>query len=65
MWKPTEHSEGARALSGSQARSQVEHVSCHALYLVNLASRDKTVRENSLSALRATMATAQESRPTP
>ena len=34
-------------------------MSCHALYLVNLASRDDAVRENSLAALRATMETAR------
>jgi deoxyribonuclease-4 len=36
----------------------VKAVSCHALYLVNLASRDPEVREKSLAALRSTMATA-------
>jgi deoxyribonuclease-4 len=34
-------------------------VSCHALYLVNLASRDEAVRQNSFTALCATMETAQ------
>jgi deoxyribonuclease-4 len=59
MWKPTAHSaeEIARfRLRRRQAR--VSAVSCHALYLVNLASRDAAVRENSLAALRATMETA-------
>jgi len=36
----------------------VKSVACHALYLVNLASRDDAVRANSLAALRATMETA-------
>jgi deoxyribonuclease IV len=59
MWKPTEHSEEELERFRARRReARVEHVSCHALYLVNLASRDDTVRENSLSALRATMATA-------
>ena len=34
-------------------------VACHALYLVNLASRDPEVRGSSSTALRATMATAE------
>jgi len=60
MWKPTEHSEEELERFRARRReARVEHVSCHALYLVNLASRDETVRENSLSALRATMAAAQ------
>jgi deoxyribonuclease-4 len=59
MWKPTEHSEEELERFRARRReARVEHVSCHALYLVNLASRDQTVRENSLSALRATMAAA-------
>jgi deoxyribonuclease IV len=59
MWKPTEHSEEELERFRARRReARVEHVSCHALYLVNLASRDDTVRENSLSALRATMAAA-------
>jgi deoxyribonuclease-4 len=60
MWKPTEHSEEELERFRARRReARVKHVSCHALYLVNLASRDETVRENSLSALRATMATAR------
>jgi deoxyribonuclease-4 len=59
MWKPTEHSEEELERFRARRReARVKHVSCHALYLVNLASRDETVRENSLSALRATMAAA-------
>jgi deoxyribonuclease-4 len=59
MWKPTAHApeEVARfRLRRRQAR--VRAVACHALYLVNLASRDEEVREKSLFALRATMETA-------
>ena len=59
MWKPTEHSdEELERFRARRREARVEHVSCHALYLVNLASRDETVRENSLSALKATMTTA-------
>jgi deoxyribonuclease-4 len=60
MWKPTEHSEEELERFRARRReARVKHVSCHAVYLVNLASRDEAVRENSLSALRATMATAR------
>jgi len=59
MWKPTEHSEEEVARFRERRRSaRVRAVSCHALYLVNLASRDRAVRRNSLAALRATMLTA-------
>jgi deoxyribonuclease-4 len=60
MWKPTEHSDEEVARFRARRRqARVKAVSCHALYLVNLASRDRTVRENSLAALRATMETAE------
>ncbi len=59
MWRPTEHaSEEIRRFRKRRREARVKAVSCHALYLVNLASRDATVREKSLEALRATMATA-------
>ena len=59
MWKPTEHSEEEVARFRERRRqARVRAVSCHALYLVNLASRDRAVRRNSLAALRATMLTA-------
>jgi deoxyribonuclease-4 len=59
MWKPTEHApEEVKRFRKRRRQARVKAVSCHALYLVNLASRDATVRENSLAALRATMATA-------
>ncbi len=61
MWKPTEHSQEELDRFRSRRReARVKSVSCHALYLVNLASRDETVRANSLAALRATMETARE-----
>ena len=59
MWRPTAHSEEEIERFRTRRRqARVQSVSCHALYLVNLASRDATVRENSLMALRATMETA-------
>jgi deoxyribonuclease-4 len=59
MWRPTEHADEEIARFRTRRRqARVKAVSCHALYLVNLASRDATVRGNSLTALRATMETA-------
>jgi deoxyribonuclease-4 len=59
MWRPTAHSPDEIARFHERRRqARVRFVSCHALYLVNLASRDETVRENSRLALRATMETA-------
>src|SRR5262249_45367321 len=59
MWRPTEHTpEEVERFRKRRLQARVKAVSCHALYLVNLASRDPTVRENSLMALRATMETA-------
>jgi len=61
MWKPTEHSQQELDRFRERRREAgVKAVSCHALYLVNLASRDDAVRANSLMALRATMETAGE-----
>jgi deoxyribonuclease-4 len=60
MWKPTEHAqEELDRFRERRREAGVKAVSCHALYLVNLASSDDTVRANSLEALRATMATAR------
>ena len=48
MWKPTEHSDEEVARFRKRRRqARVKYVSCHARYLVNLASRDAAVRENS------------------
>jgi deoxyribonuclease-4 len=59
MWKPTAHTpEEVARFRDRRRQARIKAVSCHALYLVNLASRDPTVRENSLAALRATMKTA-------
>ncbi|MEP7224789.1 MAG: deoxyribonuclease IV [Actinomycetota bacterium] len=63
MWKPTEHSkEELDRFRERRREAGVKAVSCHALYLVNLASRDQAVRTNSLAALRATMETARDIR---
>lgn len=60
MWKHTEHSqEELDRFHARRREARVKHVSCHALYLVNLASTDEDVRANSLAALRATMQTAR------
>src|SRR2546430_1903344 len=61
MWKPTPPAE--EELERFRARrkeAKVEAVLCHALYLVNLASRDREIRKKSLVALRATMETARD-----
>jgi len=61
MWKPTAHSpEEVERFRARRREARVQAVSCHALYLVNLASRDAEVREKSLAALRATLETARE-----
>jgi deoxyribonuclease-4 len=60
MWKPTAHApEQLERFRARRREAGVKAVSCHALYLVNLASRDEAVRANSLAALRATMETAR------
>ena len=60
MWKPTAHSEEELERFRVRRReARVRHVSCHALYLVNLASRDKEIRSKSFDALQATMETAR------
>lgn len=60
MWKPTAHSEEQLERFRVRRReARIRYVSCHALYLVNLASRDEEIRARSLSSLRATMETAQ------
>jgi len=60
MWRPTTHDPDELARFRKRRRqARVKHVSCHALYLVNLASRDEDVRRNSFAALCATMETAR------
>jgi deoxyribonuclease-4 len=60
MWRPTAHpSEELERFRVRREEAGVRHVSCHALYLVNLASRDPEIRDRSLVALRATLETAR------
>ena len=60
MWKPTEHTpEEVRRFRARRRQARVRHVACHALYLVNLASRDSEIRARSVDALAATLETAQ------
>jgi deoxyribonuclease IV len=60
MWKPTDHAaEELERFRVRRREAGVEAVACHALYLVNLASRDEEIRTKSLYALRATMETAR------
>jgi deoxyribonuclease-4 len=60
MWRPTAHSpEEVARFRQRRAEARVRAVMCHALYLVNLASRDEEIRERSLESLCATMETAR------
>jgi deoxyribonuclease-4 len=60
MWKPTAHTEEELERFRTRRReARVKHVACHALYLVNLASRDAEIRQKSFGALCATMETAR------
>jgi deoxyribonuclease IV len=60
MWKPTAHSEEElERFRARRRKARVRHVACHALYLVNLASRDAEIRGKSFNALCATMETAR------
>jgi deoxyribonuclease IV len=62
-WKPTEHApEEVARFRKRRRQARVRHVACHALYLVNLASRDAEVRARSFDALVATMETARNIR---
>jgi deoxyribonuclease IV len=59
MWRPTVHTpEEIERFRARRRQARVKAVSCHALCLVNLASRDPTVRDRSFTALWATMETA-------
>jgi deoxyribonuclease IV len=60
MWKSTEHTpDEIRRFRKRRRQARVRHVACHALYLVNLASRDSEIRAKSFDALAATLETAQ------
>jgi deoxyribonuclease-4 len=59
MWRQTAHTdEEVKRFRKRRKQARVCHVSCHALYLVNLASRDHEIRTKSFEALTATMETA-------
>ena len=59
MWRPTAHTEeGLARFREERAASRIDSVVCHALYLVNLASPDRTIRKKSLTAMQATLETA-------
>lgn len=59
MWKPTAHAEEELARFRERRReARIGAVLCHALYLVNLAARDRQIRKQSLVALRSTMEVA-------
>ncbi len=59
MWRPSAHSD-EEVLRFRERREEagVGAVLCHAVYLVNLASRDGGVREKSFASLRAALETA-------
>jgi deoxyribonuclease IV len=60
MWRPTAHApEELERFRARRKEAKVKHVACHALYLVNLASRDAEIRAKSFAALCATMETAR------
>jgi deoxyribonuclease-4 len=60
MWRAPAHSDEEVARFRKRRRqARVRHVSCHAPYLVNLASRDREIRPKSFAALEATLETAR------
>jgi deoxyribonuclease-4 len=59
MWRPTAHTREAIELFRTRrAEAGIDGVVCHALYLVNLAAPDDQVYAKSITAMRATMDTA-------
>jgi deoxyribonuclease IV len=62
-WAPTAHTpDELKRFRKRRREARVRHVACHALYLVNLASRDRKIRKKSFDALVATMETARDIR---
>lgn len=60
MWRPTQHpEEELERFRRRREEARVRAVLCHALYLVNLASRDEEIRAKSFTSLCATMETAR------
>jgi deoxyribonuclease IV len=59
MWRATEHTpEQVARFRRRREEAGIGSVVCHALYLVNLASPDRTVHSKSVTAMRATLETA-------
>ena len=59
MWRPTAHSdESLSRFRERRAETGIRSVVCHAVYLVNLATRDKEMHEKSRVAMEATVETA-------
>jgi deoxyribonuclease IV len=60
MWRPSAHApEEVERFRARRKEARVGAVLCHAVYLTNLASRDKEVRAKSFTSLSATMETAR------
>jgi len=60
MWRQTAHRpEAIERLKARRAEAGIGGLVCHALYLCNLAAPDEQVYERSISALSATLETAQ------
>ena len=59
MWRATVHTpEQVSRFRERRAETGLGSVVCHAVYLVNLAGSDRELRERSVTAMRATLATA-------
>jgi deoxyribonuclease IV len=59
MWRPTAHTDEQVARFRERRKEVgIASVSCHALYLVNLASPDRQLHAKSVTALHATLETA-------
>ena len=60
MWKPTAHTdEEIQRFRERRAEARVGAVVCHAVYLVNLASKDAEIREKSFASLQAALETGR------
>ena len=59
MWRPTAHlPEQIERFRARREEAEIGAVVCHALYLVNLASRDAEIHAKSVAAMRATLEAA-------
>jgi deoxyribonuclease IV len=60
MWKPTAHSdEEIERFRARRTETRVGAVVCHAVYLVNLASKDPDIRDKSFASLQAALETGR------